>query len=194
MAASRLTWDVEEAIVSSLFADMERLGWEGMTPRQRTSQYGEWIKHPEIGQKLAEWMAPEEARVWIKDGPVKEYPRALAGVGKYAPLANGSTSFADLVQRALGAGWISDPATLSVKPLRVEAHHDEETVVLAWGPARDLKHLVWAALNAEASGDSREWVLVVTGTFTRPVTASEKAKQLRIARRCGLRLVHVELG
>lgn len=193
MPPSRLTWEVEEAIVSRLFADMERLGWEGMTPRQRTSQYGEWIKDAEIGQKLAEWMTPERARVWIKDGPVKEYPRALAGVGKYAPLANGSANVADLVQRALGAGWTSDPATLSVKPLRVEAHQGDETVVLAWGPARDLKHLVWAALNADASGDSREWVLVVTSTFTRPVTTSDKAHQLRIARRCGLRLVHVEL-
>lgn len=194
MAASRLTWDVEEAIVSRLFSDMERLGWAGMTPRQRTSQYGEWIKDAEIGQKLAAWMTPERARVWIKDGPVKEYPRALAGVGKYAPLANGSANVVDLVQRALGTGWASDPTTLSIKPLRVEAFQGEETVVLAWGPARDLKHLVWAALNADASGDPREWVLVVTGTFTRPVTASDKAHQLRIARRCGLRLVHIELG
>ena len=40
MAASRLPWEVEEAIVSRLFADMERLGWEGMTLPQRTSQYG----------------------------------------------------------------------------------------------------------------------------------------------------------
>lgn len=194
MAASRLPWKVEEAIVSRLFADMERLGWEGMTLPQRTSQYGEWIKDAEIGQKLSEWMTPELARVWIKDGPVKEYPRALAGVGKYAPLANGSAGTADIVRRALGTGWTSDPATLSVKPLRIEAHGDDETVVLAWGPARDLKHLVWAALNADASGDPREWVLVVTGTFTRPVTAGDKAHQLRIARRCGLRLVHVELG
>lgn len=85
MATSRLTWEVEEAIVSRLFADMERLGWEGMTPRQRTSQYGEWIKDAEIGQRLAEWMTPERARVWIKDGPVKEYPRALADVGNTHP-------------------------------------------------------------------------------------------------------------
>ena len=153
-----------------------------------------WIADSEIGQRLAEFMTPERARVWIKDGPVKEYPRALAGVGKYAPLANGSDNVADIVRRALGAGWTSDTATLRVKPLRVEAHRDGDTVVLTWGPSRDLKHLVWAALNADASGDPREWVLVVTGTFTRPVTASDKAHQLRIARKCGLRLVHVELG
>jgi hypothetical protein len=194
MAASRVPWEVEEAIVGRLFADMERLGWEGLTPRQRTSQYGRWIADPEVGQRLATFMTPERARVWIKDGPVKEYPRALAGVGKYAPLANGSGSGADIVRRALGAEWITDTATLRVKPLRIEAHRDEDTVVLAWGPARDLKHLVWAALNADASGDPREWVLAVTGSFTRPVTASDKAHQLRIARRCGLRLVHVELG
>ena len=66
--------------------------------------------------------------------------------------------------------------------------------MLTWGPSKDLKHLVWAALNADASGDPREWVLVVTSTFTQPVTASDKAHQQRIARRCGLRLVHVELG
>jgi hypothetical protein len=194
MAASRLPWEVEESIVGRLFADMERLGWEGMTMPQRTSQYAVWIADREIGRRLAEFMTPERARVWIKDGPVKEYPRALAGAGKYAPLANGNANVTDIVRRALGTDWTSDIATLRVKTLRVEAHRDEDTVVLTWGPSKDLKHLVWAALNADASGDPREWVLVVTGTFTRPVTASDKAHQLRIARRCGLRLVHVELG
>jgi hypothetical protein len=194
MAASRLPWEVEESIVSRLFADMERLGWAGMTLPQRTSQYAIWIADREIGQRLAEFMTPERARVWIKDGPVKEYPRALAGSGKYAPLVNGSANIADIVRRALGADWTSDPTTLRVKTLRVEAHRDEDTVVLTWGPSKDLKHLVWAALNADASGDPREWVLVVTSTFTQPVTASDKAHQQRIARRCGLRLVHVELG
>ncbi|SRR6266545_2193648 len=193
MAASRLPWEVEETIVSRLFTDMERLGWEGLTPRQRTSQYGQWISDPEVGGRLTGFMTPEHARVWIKDGPVKEYPRALAGVGKYAPLANGSGGAADIVRRALGDEWIPDTATLRVKPLRVEAHHDEDAVVLAWGPGRDLKHLVWAALNADASGDPREWILAVTGSFTRPVTASDKSHQMRIARRCGLRIVHVEL-
>ena len=85
MAASRLPWEVEESIVSRLFADMERLGWEGLTLPQRTSQYAIWIADREIGQRLAEFMTPERARVWIKDGPVKEYPRALAGSGNTPP-------------------------------------------------------------------------------------------------------------
>lgn len=179
--------------MSRLFTDMELLAWEGLTLPQRTKQYGEWIADPEVGGRLTTFMTPERARVWIKDGPVKEYPRAVAGIGKYAALAHGRGGLLEIARRALGSEWTADRTTLRVKPLRAEAHKGEETVVLAWGPARDLKHLIWAAINAEASGDPREWVLTVTGTFTRPVTASEKAHHLRIARRCGLRLVHVEL-
>lgn len=194
MGASRLPQQVEKAVVSRVFADMERLAWEELTLPQRTSQYGKWIADPEVGGRLDTFMTPEHVRVWIKDSIVHEYPRALVGIGKYAPLAHGRGGLVEIVRRALGREWTADGTTLRVKPLRAEVHRGEETVVLAWGPARNLKHLIWAAINADASGDPREWVLAITGSFTRPVTASEKAHNLRIAHRCGLRLVHVELG
>lgn len=183
---------VGQAVARRLFADMERLGWGGMTQAERSSQYAKWIQDQEIGGRLTQFMTPERARVWIKDGPVKEYPRALAGSGKYAELVEGRGEvLAGIVRHSLGANWVPDSGTLQTKPLRVVARRGDAEVVVAWGPWRDVKHLAWAALVAQAKGDSREWVLALTETFTNPVGASDKTMHSRLARRLSLRIVHV---
>lgn len=125
---------------------------------------------------------------------MKEWTRSLSGVGKYADFAEGSaTTQATLIRRALGEGWLPRPDTLRIKPLRIVASREEEEVVVTWAPANGLKHLAWAALNAGATGDARTWVLCVVGTFTKPTPANEKQAQQRLAQRCQLRLVHIDL-
>jgi hypothetical protein len=87
-----------------------------------------------------------------------------------------------------------DLATRQIKPLRLRATKGEEEIHFTWGPARDLKHLVWAALSAEAAGDATPWVLCLVGSFERPIPADERAAHLRLGGRCGLRIVHVDGG
>jgi len=187
-----VTPGIETSIVRLLFEQAAAIGWTYLPLNRRTEMYNRWVRTPEIGGRLQKFMSPEETRVWIKDGPMKEYARAIAGFGKYADLvSNQSSTPRELVHRALGPGWEIDLETRAVKPLRLRIHKDDEELNFAWGPIRDLKHLVWAALTAEAGGDPTPWTLCLVASFERPITADERAAYLRLSRRCGLHITDV---
>lgn len=186
--------DVETKVVTALYADAKQLDWARLTPQQHSAQYTKWVNEPAVGGRLREYLSASDARVWIKDGPMKEWSRSLSGVGKYASLTDGAGDTpVRLARKALGEGWQVDNDTLRVKPLRVTARKDEDETVLTWAPVSSLKHLVWAALTASSEGDPRDWVLCVVETFTKPTPANEKQAHQRLAKRCGLRIVHVSL-
>jgi hypothetical protein len=188
----RIPREVEIKVVTRLYEDAERLDWAHLTPQQRSAQYAKWVDDPNVGGRLRKFLSAGDARVWIKDGPMKEWSRASSGVGKYANLVvNAQDLPSRLVNRALGADWHADLDTIRAKPLRVTARHDEEEIVLTWARARDLKHLVWAALTANAEGDSRPWLLCVLETFTMPIPANEKQAQQRLAKRCELDIRYI---
>ncbi len=190
----RIPRSVEESVVRLLFDDARRLDWNSLNVRQRTEHYRRWTSDPQIGGRLREHMSESDARVWIKDGPMKEWTRASNGIGRYAGLIEGSQTVASRVTtKALGHEWLAVPGSLKEKPLRVMVRENEEERILTWGSSSDLKHMVWAALRAAADGDSRDWVVCVTETFTCPVPANEKRAQLRLAKRCNLDLVHIVL-
>jgi hypothetical protein len=190
----RIPKEVEIQVVTKLYSDAAALDWDSLTLQQHSQQYSRWVDEPDVGGRLREYLSGSDARVWIKDGPMKERTRALNGVGKYANLVKGADIPTELVRRALGDNWHIDRETLKIKPLRVTArdHHEKETVV-TWGPGVGLKHLVWAALTASAEGDPRDWVLCVVEPFINPTPANERQAQMRIANRCELRLVHITL-
>lgn len=190
----RIPKEVETKVVSKLYADATALDWAHLTPQQHSAQYTKWVQDPNVGGRLLEYLTNQDARVWIKDGPMKEWSRSISGVGKYAALVDGSYDMQDkLVRKALGEGWVALSGSQRIKPLRLVASKDEQEMVLTWAPASGLKHLVWAALSADAEGDAREWVLCIIGTFTKPTPANEKQAHQRLATRCGLRLVHIDL-
>lgn len=188
---------IDEAVARRVFADMRRLGWSGLSNGERSAQYEEWMNDPEVGGRLGAFMPLARARVWVKDGPVKEYPRAEAGQGKYATFLDASEGpAARIVRAALGAGWECDPASQKVKPLRVvtrSVSDGELERVVAWGPARDLKHLVWALLLARAAGDSRPWILAITYGFTDAIDAADRLRHKRIVEQVGAVVAHVEM-
>src|SRR3712207_1110938 len=110
---------------------MRRLGWGELTMGERSLQYARWLEEPEVGGRLAAFMTPAKARVWIKDGPAKEYQRAVAGVGRYAHLTASRTGEpARIVTRVLGSGWSADVESVRVKPLRVVATSTGEEDVI----------------------------------------------------------------
>lgn len=187
---------IEASVARAIFADMAELGWSGLSHSRRSEQYARWIKAADVGGRLTAYMPEERARVWIKDGPVKEWRRALAGIGRYAGMVEGGTRPGDVVRRVLGADWTLDEDSVRVKPLRVRAynHAEDQEVILVWGPSRDLKHLLWSALVAAARGDSERWHVAVVGTFTHPIAADERAFNQRLAARVQVPLTHVELG
>ncbi len=187
--------EVELAVVTRLYSDALKLDWSGLRPQQRSAQYDKWVDDPEVGGKLQGYLSPSGARVWIKDGPMKEWTRAHAGIGKYAKLLDDPVATQrKVVAKALGPEWEPLSETLKVKPLRVTARDGEgDEAVVTWAPPSGLKHMAWAALSASANGDPRQWVVCVTETFTKPTPANERQAHLRLAKRCGLRLVHVAI-
>lgn len=190
----RIPREVEAKVVAKLYSDAKRLDWASMTPQQHSAQYASWVENPEVGGKLKEYLSETDARVWIKDGPMKEWSRALSGVGKYAVHIEDSDGIpSKLVARVLGPEWVVDEDSIRPKPLRLVAKRGEEEAVVTWSTPRDLKHLVWAALTANANGDVRPWTLCLVETFTRPTPTNEKQAHQRIAERCGLTVKHVVL-
>ncbi|MDV7134520.1 hypothetical protein [Williamsia muralis] len=192
--SARIPPEIETAVVAKLYKDAELLGWTTMTPQQHSRQYGKWVGDAAVGGKLTEYLSTSAARVWIKDGPMKEYSRAASGVGKYASLIDGTNDVqARIIRKALGAEWVPVSDSLRVKPLRLLARKGEDEAIVTWAPATALKHMVWAALTASAEGDPRQWTVCVTETFIKPTPVNEKHAHARLAKRCGLRLVHVTI-
>ncbi len=184
----------ERRVIARLYEDAQRLRWTYLTHADRTRQYAYWIKDPEVGGVLTSFMDPEEARVWIKDGPMKEYARAIAGIGKYADLVTDPRQgAAAIVQGAMGEAWSVVPGTLDIKPLRCVAACQDNHIRVFWGPARDFKHLLFAGLEATDGWGTLPAILVVTDSIEMPVSAGEREQQQRLADRCGLRLSHLRV-
>jgi hypothetical protein len=187
---------VLQKVLPRIFTDMETLGWDGLTDEEKTRQYNAWAEDADVGGVLSQFN--DDPRHWIKDGPVKEWHRALAGVGpyaKYLPVQGGQVE--QVVRLALGEDWGADISSIEIKPLRVTAHQREDhhdPVVVTWAPARDFKHLVWAAIKGNVDGDPREWILVVRGTFEKPTPADLRKFHERVGVRCGLRVEHIQVG
>lgn len=201
----RIPREVETKVVSRLYADAVSLDWPTLTSPEHSARYAKWVADPEIGGRLREYLSEGDVRLWIKDGPMKELSRAMSGVGRFASLIPGADTIPDrLVRKALDDDWSLIPGSVQGKPLRLVArqvsaaegsHQDDDTpeMVLTWGQAADLKHLIWAALVASAQGDTRTWVLCVLETFTTPTPANEMAAHLKLAERCDLKVLHLAL-
>ncbi|WP_143447403.1 hypothetical protein [Kineosporia sp. R_H_3] len=179
-----------ESVVKALYADADRGGWEHLSPNQRTAQYDKWVSDPEIGGLLTEYMSSETARSWIKDGPMKEYARALQGAGRYARFGSSLGPTPTLIARhALGPGAIVIDGSTGVKPFHGVASVEGGTkTYLAWGEAKNFRYLVWACLNYLAATPGVEAVIVVTETMADPTTAAERSRLAIIADRCSLGL------
>jgi hypothetical protein len=178
-------------VIRTLYATAERLDWEHLPPHDRSAQYASWVADPAVGGVLTRYMTSEQARSWIKDGPMKEFARARRGTGRYAQYGQPSgTGPTDLVRAALGEGWTVIEGTLGDKPSHCQACRGDETAYVTWGTAPNFRHLVWAALRAAVETNDPA-VIVVTETTARPTPETDAAWQRRIAERCGLRIAHV---
>lgn len=183
-----------DSVVRKLYEDALRLDWEHQSQREHTEQYARWLTDPEVGGVLSSWMNPEEQRVWLKDGPLKEFARALAGEGPFAAyLDEHPRSPAVVVKRALGEPWSPVSGSIGVKPLRCRASDGARSVTLLWGPSRDFKHLLWAALEALDRSPKKPLAVAVFDTISAPFAAGEKERLSRIAVRCGVEVKFVRL-
>lgn len=181
-----------ENVVSALYAEADETGWETLGPRDRSRMYTQWVEVTDpVGEILTQYMTPEAARSWIKDGPMKEYARANRGTGRYANFGRtGGTSSTDIVKHALGEEATIEAGSEAVKPLRCLAQVGDERFRVLWGDRRSFKDLLWAALRA-ATEDGETPLIVVLEPPGR-ITASEERKRLNaIAKRCQITVTYM---
>jgi hypothetical protein len=180
-----------EAIVKALYADADSLDWEHLPPGRRTVHYDKWVSASEIGAVLNLYMSSENARSWIKDGPMKEYGRARQGAGRYAKLGSAQgTTPEQIANHALGATASIAEGSMGVKPFHCVATTslNSARTYVAWGAAKNIRYLVWACLNYLADNPDHDATVVITETMANPTTTAEKTRHSRIAAQCSLGL------
>lgn len=178
------------AVVTSLYADAARLGWETLPLKERTRTYSSWVEDVPVGGILKRYMTPEAARAWIKDGPMKEYSQARRGVGRYARFGRGGgTTPSDVVAFVLGVSAVLVPGSEGVKPLHCLARRGNADVYLTWGEATNFRNLLWAALTAAVNGTEAH--IVVMEQPGRATTTAEVQSHKTYAAQCGLSAHHM---
>lgn len=179
-----------DAVITVLYADAERLEWETLPPHERSRVYGRWTEDPRIGVVLGKYMAPEAARSWIKDGPMKEYSRARRGTGRYARFGReAGTTPADIVQAALGAEATVVTGSEGIKPSHCLAELNTTRAYVTWGEPRNFRNLLWAALRAAVDGMDAHIVVMQPSDRISPSDEIQLHKTL--ATRCGLSVHHM---
>lgn len=177
------------AVVTALYAHADEAGWSALPPQERSLYYAQWVDAPDVGKVLTRFMTPEQARSWIKDGPMKEYANACRGTGRYARFGrHGGTGPAEVAEAALGAGATVVPGTEGVKPPHCLATDSAgDTGYLVWGEAGNFRNLLWAALRAAVT-DGLPAHVVVLEPPGRPTPTAEANTHRAMARRCRLGL------
>ncbi len=179
-------------VITALYENAQAKNWTYLSPGDRSRAYSAWVEDERVGGILTKYMTPEAARAWIKDGPMKEYGRALRGAGRYARFGrSGGTTAEDIVKAALGEDWSVVEGTVGVKPFHtVAVCRTGETAYVAWGESQNFKNLIWAALRACVESAAVGHVVVTEApgvTTPRDLANSHKA----IAGRCGMSIHYV---
>lgn len=191
----RVPRDQVESVVKGLYAAADRIDWEHLSASARTAQYDEWVSAPDIGGVLTGYMTSENARSWIKDGPMKEYARARLGAGRYARFGstNGPTA-GQLVAHVLGEEAELVETSAGVKPFHCLGVMSGSATYITWGTAQNLRHLVWACINHLASHPTHEGCVVILESLEHPTTQAAKTRHGRIAERCSITFKYLRLS
>lgn len=169
---SRVPDEVRRQVTAALYQRMDHLAWESLTASDKSEWYRRFVADPKIGGILGPHMAQDRIRVWIKDGPAKEYTRALEGVGPYADYTRRAYAGPGVVvQSVLGDGWTVREGSVQDKPMRCWVDGPEGSRFVIWGSHRGLKDLVWQAVLHRADHPVSVPVVVLT---RREVTALPK--------------------
>lgn len=180
------------AVVRRIYADARKLDWQHCSHSEKTAQYQRWLEDEQVGGVLKQWMAEGDVRVWIKDVPMKEFARAMAGEGEYAVFLDVHPRAASsIVASALGADWRVRPKSERVKPLSCIAERAGESRRVFWGPHKDLKHLLWAALTASVENPNELVQVVAFDTLEKPLPESRRTHLGAVAARANIPIVFV---
>ncbi|MFC3449523.1 hypothetical protein [Amycolatopsis speibonae] len=191
MPAIAIPKEIRKAVIRELYRQIGSLDWEGISTRERTVFYTRWVEDESIGGELADYYTAEGMRVWLKDGPLKEYARALENFGSYAEYATKRLSPADeFITELLGEEWVIRSNSLREKPMHCVVTDGKQERYVCWGRPRNFRDLLWAAVNKAVTAPNRPLVVVYVTDDTM-IEEGQKRQHELIAEHCSLNLAYV---
>lgn len=186
---SQVPPEVRAEVIRHLYSRAEQLDWENLGVREKSRQYSVWLEDEAVGGWLLNFIPSDVAvRVWMKDGPMKEYSRAVLGVGPNAKYVEHPRCTPEsVVSATLGEQWTVVPDSIEVKPARCRAQSSEGETVVIWGRAKDFRYLVFAVLELLVSGVEAA-VIAIVETPATPTGKAARERMQAIAQRCGAKL------
>lgn len=191
MAELTIPKEIRDSVIRELYRQVGSLDWEGVSSRERTAYYTRWVEDEAIGGELADYYTAEGMRVWLKDGPLKEYARALENFGPYAAYATKRLSPADeFIVELLGDEWKIKAGSIGEKPMHCTITDQTRERYVCWGRPRTFRDLLWAAVNRAVITPSKP-LIVVYVTDDAEVEERQKRQHEMIAKHCSLDLAYV---
>jgi hypothetical protein len=171
-------------VIQVVYERLDKVHWEQLQDDERSDRYAAFVEDPAIGGRLNPYKDESGIRVWIKDGPAKEYRRALEGIGSYAKYTSRQlTGPAELVEQALGRSWSVVANSIQQKPMRCDAVHvDGRRLKVLWGPGSSFKDLYWYASVTRADAAETEIAIVVTKLATARLPMADWNRYERLSR------------
>jgi hypothetical protein len=191
VASSDIPSQVREEVARVLYRRAGELDWDLMADREKTAQYRRWLDDASVGGVLTQHVDPQAARLWIKDGPMKEYDRALEGFGVFARFVTARFApHADLIHVALGDQWKLAPNSVGEKPMHCLATDGVTRRYVCWGRPDKISDLIWDAVKVAVKSEQRP-LLVVSLRDGVEVTGEERRWHQAIASHCQLDIRHM---
>ncbi|HBH55888.1 MAG TPA: hypothetical protein DDY46_04520 [Kocuria sp.] len=183
-------------VIAELYRRFDALRWEERTQSERSTIYQRVVDDPTVGGRLASHLPVDRIRVWIKDGPAKEYRRALEGVGAYAEFTQRRTAGANgVIEAVLGKDWVLVDGSVGEKPMRCSAELGDCRRLLVWGPESSLKDLFWhAAVHVAECADDGSPLIVVTRRGNAPIDSALWQRANKLSEVIGCNVMQASLA
>lgn len=190
----RMPEDKRLRVIAELYRRADQVDWDGLQPSERSTWYARWLDDSEIGGVLDAYMTRDQARLWIKDTPMKHYNRARSGIGPYKDLVSSRLPDAPRLTRLVfGDGWTVVPESIRDKPNRCVISNGQRRVDIIWGPPRAFQSLIWAAVNAVVDETDEPAILVVSRQGER-LTDGQLERHRKMAELLHVDVHHVTAG
>lgn len=185
---------IRREVIQAIYRVLDSRRWEELSSVEKSAEYERMVEAKSIGFALAPYMDAARTRVWIKDGPAKEYGRALEGFGPYSEYTTRQLMGAtQVVAAVLGAGWTVVEASVEDKPMRCEAvSADGERRIVMWAAYPALKDLAWQCLLTREVDPQARPALVIARRTPAPLPNTQRRHAERIAALAGGELFEVQ--
>ena len=181
-------------VITEVYRQAGEMDWDGLTDKQRSGIYDQWLDDAAIGGELTRFLSRERARVWLKDVPMKEYARARSGIGSFADLVTlRFPAPGQIARQVYGGRWDAVSGTIREKPNRCVISDEQDKRLMIWGPPKVLRDLVWAGITSVADGREPTPVIVVASPHGETVGPGEIRRHVRIGQIAGLEVRHTTL-